>query len=251
MTVKLLEGDCLQILPTLPIESVHLVLTDLPWNVSQDLKIGRSDTKDTNLDYGKWDHFDSESDYWKFVFKWLRESVRVLKPKGHLVTFFDHKRTSYLITYAKSLDLRFRTMLYWRKTNPVIQFRGTNFERAIETAVWFTKGDWSGATFNSDLGQQANVVDAALPLHDRRHTTQKPVNVLKVWIRYLSNEGDIILDPFMGSGSTIEAAFLLGRSAIGIEKDPTIFESASKYLSSIAAVGTNSLSSAYGGITPS
>lgn len=239
-------GDAVEVMRGLPGESVDLVLTDPPWFVSQQVTIHRQMKPvkypkkiykyhggDISLDFGEWDHFESEEEYLNFTNRWLGEAVRLLKPKGHLITFFDQNRVSYLIDYGRRLGLRMRQHLYWLKSNPVPRARKVDFMVALEAAVWFTKGTKSGATFNYLLGQQRNYVEAAIPNNPRLHPTQKPVKVLETWINYLSNPGDIVYDPFCGSGSTLVAAKKLGRRYIGIDNKHEYVEIARRRLAAI------------------
>jgi len=231
--VRIYKEDALEILPHFPPESVDLVITDPPWCISKEVVIHRSMNpkkykyvgKDIKLDFGSWDHFESEEEYWDFTKAWFSEAVRVLKQKGHLITFFDQNRVSYLIDYAQHNGMLMRQFLYWLKTNPVPRARKVDFMVALEQAVWFTKGSKSGATFNYQLGQQRYYVEAPIPGNatkedgGRVHPTQQPVRVISTWIAYLSNPGDTVLDPLMGSGTTLVACKRLGRKGIGIEID--------------------------------
>lgn len=235
---QVIQGDCREVLKQLPDGCVDMVLTDPPWMVSSEVRIHRAMNpvkykyvgKDIILDFGKWDHFENEEEYWKFTKEWFSEAVRVLKNKGHLITFFDQNKVSYLIDYAKSLGMLMRQHLYWKKTNPVPRARKVDFMISLEHACWFTKGTKSGATFNYWLGQQSNCVEASIPNNPRYHPTEKPVKVLSVWVNYLTNEGDIVLDPMCGSGSTLVASKMLRRGYLGIEIDPKYVEVARKRL---------------------
>ena len=218
-------GDCLDVMAQMPDGCVDLVLTDPPWMVSQQVVIQRSMDpekykyvgKDINLDFGEWDHFESEEAYLAFTKAWVREASRVLREGGHLVIFFDQDRTTQLIKIAREVRCHKRQHLYWLKSNPAPRARKVDFMSALEHAVWFTKEPRPGATFNYQLGQQANYVKCAIPGHttkedgDRIHPTQKPARVLKVWIKYLSNEGDLVADFFAGSGITCVVAARLRR----------------------------------------
>jgi len=237
-------GDCREILSSLSAASVNMVLTDPPWMVSSEVIIHRSMKpkkykyvgRNIVLDFGEWDHFENEEQYWEFTASWFSEAVRTLRPGGHLITFFDQNRVTPLIELARSLGCTMRQQLYWLKSNPVPRARKVDFMVALEHACWFTKEPRQKATFNYQLGQQANYVTAPIPGHttsengDRCHPTQKPIKVISVWISYLSNEGDIILDPLMGSGSTLVAARRLGRKAIGIDISEKYCELARKRL---------------------
>jgi len=236
----LFHGDCFEILPEID-DTVDLVLTDPPWNISREAVIHRVMNpkkykytgKDISLDFGEWDHFESEEAYLEFTRRWMEEAVRLLKPSGHLVSFFDQNLTTELIRIGRNLGLKMRQHLYWLKTNPVPRAKKVDFMVALEHACWFTKPPRKGATFNYQLGQQRNYVEAGIPTGKWRiHPTQKPLKVLKVWIEYLSNPGDLVLDPFAGSGATAVACEVLGRRWIAIEKEREYFEKAVEWLES-------------------
>ena len=240
---RLYLGDCLEILLQIE-DTVDLVLTDPPWNVSREVVIHRSMNpkkykytgKDINLDFGEWDHFESEKEYLEFTLRWMDEATRLLKPSGHLISFFDQNLTTELIRIGESLGLQMRQHLYWLKLNPVPRARKVDFMVALEHACWFTKPPRKGATFNYQLGQQRNYVEAPIPSGRWRiHPTQKPLKVLETWISYLTNPGDLVLDPFAGSGSTAVACEKLGRRWIAIEKEGEYFEKAVEWLESITA----------------
>ncbi|MBI3825653.1 MAG: hypothetical protein HY294_06645 [Candidatus Rokubacteria bacterium] len=223
---KVWRGDARELLRELPVESVDLVITDPPYFISRNTVIHRAmrpmkyrAARSITLDFGTWDHFVSEADYWRFTRDWLTAVARVIRPGGHLVTFFDQNRVSYLIALAKREGLACRQHLYWVKSNPAPRARKVDFMIALEHAIWFTKEPRSGATFNYQLGQQKNYVLAAVPHHPRLHPTQKPEAVLRVWIAYLSGEGDVVLDPFAGSGSTLCAARDLSRQWVACERE--------------------------------
>jgi DNA modification methylase len=239
--VTIYHGDCREILPQLNVE-VDLVLTDPPWFVSSEVIIHRSFNpqkykytgKDIVLDFGDWDHFENEAEYRAFTRDWLEKAASCLREKGHLVTFFDQNRTSWLIEDAKDFGLRIRQHLYWVKSNPVPRARKVDFMVALEHACWFTKGNKAGATFNYQLGQQPNYILAPIPGHtsrddgERSHPTQKPFKVFATWISYLSNPHDLILDPFLGSGVTCYCAKKLNRYSIGMEIEEKYCEIAAR-----------------------
>lgn len=229
--VTIYHGDCREILPYL--SEVDLIITDPPWFISKEITICRSTNarykykgKDISLNFGSWDLFQDEDEYFQFTDGWIKRAAKCLKGRGHFVCFFDENRSSYLIEIAKRYGLISRQHLYWIKTNPTPRARKVNFMVAVEHACWFTKNCITGATFNYELGQQANYVMAPIPGRTttrddgvRVHPTQKPYKVLATWIKYLSCPNDLILDPFLGSGSTCYAAKKLNRRAIGIEVD--------------------------------
>lgn len=220
--ITIYNADCLDVLPTLDAGSVSLVLTDPPYNVSARGVGGRSNTsigavprkngtmRQIIRDFGAWDY---EWDARPF----LSELPRLLSDGGALVAF----TSEFLMQPYIDSGLDHRSLLYWRKSNPAPSFR-KQIVRAIEQAVWQTKGGcW---TFNAG-GYRPNVWDGAIlngytvenTDEKRIHPTQKPLWLMREWVELFSNPGDLILDPFMGSGSTLRAAKDLGRRAIGIE----------------------------------
>ena len=218
--ITIYHGDALEVLPTIEAGSVALVLTDPPYNVSHrngrsNTTIGRVPRKDGThreivRDFGEWDH-DWEPE------PFIAELPRPLRDGGALVAF----TSEFLFAPYLASGLDHRSLLYWRKTNPAPNFR-QQIVRAIEMAVWQTKG--GGWTFNAG-GYRPNVWDgpvingyATVNRNEPRvHPTQKPEWLMREWIQLFSNEGDLILDPYMGSGTTLRAAKDLGRRAIGVE----------------------------------
>ena len=220
--IVIYHGD--QALVDVDPESVDLILTDPPYNVSArngraNTTIGRVARKDGThreivRDFGGWDHgWDAEP--------FLADACSLLRDGGSLVAFTsEHLFEPYLRS-----GLEHRALLYWHKTNPAPNFR-KQIVRAVEMAVWQTHG--GGWTFNEG-GYRPNVWEGPIingnAREKRWHPTQKPEWLLREWIELFSNPDDLILDPFMGSGTTLRAAKDLGRRAIGIEIDEQYCES--------------------------
>jgi DNA modification methylase len=229
-------GDALEILQKLPSESVDLILTDPPFMISQETVIRRAPHhkykgKDIRLDFGEWDkQWADDNEYLDWCKRWLAECVRVLKDYKHLLFFFDKRKISYVWDYLESLGMVGRSPLYWVKSNPAPQGRKVSFMKAIEMCLWFTKKAVKQGYFNWRLGQHPDYVVASIPVHGRLHPTQKAEKPLEVWIRYLSQENDTVLDPFAGSGTTLVVAKRLGRRFIGIEIDPNYCKVAAERL---------------------
>ena len=228
---KIHNMDCLELMAKLPDNCIDLILTDPPWFISQEVIIHRSINpkkykyvgKDINLDFGTWDHFESEEEYWKYIKIRFKECFRILKTGGHFISFFDQNKMSHLVDFGRENNMHMRQHLYWLKTNPVPRARMVDFMVALEQAVWFTKETKSKATFHYELGQQKNYIKTSIPGHttkidgERIHPTQKPVKLGLIWFRYLSNEGDVVFDPFAGSGAFLLAAQETGRNWFGCE----------------------------------
>jgi site-specific DNA-methyltransferase (adenine-specific) len=231
--VTIYHGDSEMVLPSLA--GVDLFLTDPPYNVSARGVGGRANTsvgavprKDGTMreivrDYGDWDHG------WKpdMAIASMRDALKV---SGSLVAF----TSEFLVSAYLNSGLDHRGLLFWRKTNPAPSFR-KQIVRAIEFAVWQTKG--GGWTFNAG-GYCPNIWEAPIingytcenTNEQRWHPTQKPEAIIKSWVALFSNAGDLVVDPFMGSGTTIACAKRLNRRAIGIELDEKYCEIAAKRL---------------------
>lgn len=223
-SAQLHHGDSQAILPTLPDDSVDFILTDPPYNLSA-YSTGNmqfSWRSEINNDLADWDQFPFDPA------AWLDEFRRVLKPTGNLFAF-----TSYnmLGRWHEAYDPVFDTFqfLVWHKTNPVPKIRKQGFLNACELVICC----WDkGHTWN--FGKQSemhNFIETPIcmgkeRLKDPKHPTQKPVKVLRRLIELASAPGDVVLDPFMGVGSTGVAALELGREFIGIEANEQYFEAA-------------------------
>lgn len=223
-------GDSGKLLPDLEAGSIDLVFTDPPYNVSSrdqraKTTIGRVKRKHTitgaspdgsesyreiRRDFGEWDHDWDPAPF-------LAESFRLLRDGGSLIAF----TSEFLMEAYVRSDLDHRCLLYWHKNNPAPNFRG-NYQRAVEMAVWQTKGGkWTfntgGATHNIFGSPILSGWRVANTSEKRVHPTQKPEAVIRAWMDVHSNPGDLVLDPYMGSGTMLRAAKDLGRRAIGIE----------------------------------
>jgi len=223
--------DCMEYLKTLPDKSVDLVVTDPPYNVSQKSNIKY---KDFNVvkNFGAWDFgFDPEPV--------LAELKRVLKPNGQMFVFCSTAQISqYMAIFQKGWF--FRNLLVWYKTNPAPRISKTNFVFANEYILYAINENVrpSDATFNF-LGHKEmhnTMITSALQGKERlknsegksAHPTQKPLSILKKLILIGSNEGDVVLDPFMGVGSTAVACKELGRKWLGCELDEKYWKEGEK-----------------------
>ena len=249
----LIHGDCLKVLPEIPDGSVDMVLTDPPFMISKIAKITRTRNpmkfykyrgKDIEFFFGEWDVFDSEREYWKFTFKWLKEVWRVMRKGAHLLIFFDIFKITPLVKWVKKHDGIARQPLFWIRENPVPMARKVSFMNAVSMIFWATKHSTSRkyATFHYELGQHRNYITAPICTGNERykygfHPTQKPEKVCEWLIKYLSNEGDVILDPFGGAGTTMKVARDLGRSCITIEKDERYIEMTKRRLNWGSSLG--------------
>jgi DNA modification methylase len=225
---KILNGDSREHIASIPSQSVDLILTDPPYNLSNystgNMKLGWR--KDINNDVADWDKIDMNPG------EWISEFKRILKPTGNIFAF-----TSYnlLGKWHEAFDPEFDTFQFmvWHKTNPVPKLRRAGFLNSCEliVCVWNKGHTWN---FSSQR-EMHNFIEAPIcmgkeRLKDPFHPTQKPVRILRHIINLASNEGDLVFDPFMGVGSTGEAALQTGRRFLGIEIDNSYCKAANKRL---------------------
>jgi DNA modification methylase len=223
---ELIKGDCLKILRKFSPASIDLLITDPPYNVSMkgngiaNLK-GR---KDLSMDFGEWDYnFDP--------IPFLKETEKLLKPDGSMYIFCSHETFAEMNLWCRE---KFTTrLLIWHKTNPVPSFRKSSWLSSKECILFAYRGN---KTFNFDT--QNNMHDVlTYPICQGKqrleHPTQKPLIIIEKFIEISSNEGDTILDPFVGTGTTLEAAERLGRNSIGIEISPKYYDIALKRMKQV------------------
>jgi len=248
---KVILGDAQEVMKKLPDNSIDLVLTDPPYMLSSTVKIKRQKNpmkcgkvykyqgKDISFNFGDWDIFPSLEDYLKFSKKWFTEAVRVLRKAGNIIIFWDKHKLTYLVNWANELNVKNRQCIFWVKTNPVPQARKVGFMSAVECMYWGTKESTSrkdGYVFHYELGQHPDYFMHCVVGHttkedgERVHPCQKPVRLGEWLISYLTNEGDIILDPFCGSGTFCVAAKRLKRKYLGIDITPEYAEIARRRL---------------------
>jgi site-specific DNA-methyltransferase (adenine-specific) len=209
MKIKLYYGDCMGILPTLKAESIDAVITDPPYGTNDGMgKVIRRGKTDVAFGVIKWDK--------DLPFSYLKEVYRVMKNDTWGFAFTDKKAVSLLWGKAEAAGLLPRNTFYWIKYNKAPTPR-SNFKSCVETALVFTKGGttkkWNGG------GNQANYIEMPFVTGGEKvdFPTQKPVQLMGHLLNLITDPGDVVLDPFMGSGSTGVACIQEGRSFVGIE----------------------------------
>ncbi len=239
---KILVGDCLAELQKIPPGSVDLVFADPPYNLQLARELTRPDQSKVDGVDDHWDKFASFADYDRFTRAWLAECRRVLKPDGALWVIGSYHNIFRVGSLLQDMGFWILNDVVWRKTNPMPNFRGRRFTNAHETLIWAAKTAQSKFTFhyeamkifNDDLQMRS---DWTLPLctgterlknsrGDKLHPTQKPEALLHRVLLSSSNAGDVVLDPFFGTGTTGVAAKQLGRIFIGIEREEDYAEAA-------------------------
>lgn len=233
---QILQGDCLDRLASLPDGCVDLVFADPPYNLQLQGALHRPDNSLVDAVDDAWDHYDSFAAYDRQARAWLTECRRVLKPNGAIWVIGSYHNIFRLGRLLQDLDYWILNDVIWRKSNPMPNFRGRRFTNAHETLIWAARSEQAKYQFNYEAMKALNEgvqmrSDWLLPictgterLKDssgrKAHPTQKPENLLARILLASTRRGDVVLDPFFGTGTTGAVARRLGRHYIGIEQDP-------------------------------
>jgi DNA modification methylase len=239
LTDQILLGDCVEQLRKLPDESVDLVFADPPYNLQLERELLRPNNNSRVDGVSQdWDKFDSFEAYDRFTRAWLGQCQRVLKPNGAIWVIGSYHNIFRLGAQLQDLGFWIHNDIIWRKTNPMPNFRGTRFTNAHETLIWAGRDQGARVTYNYDAMKTGNddlqmrsdwlfpICSGPERLRDedgrKAHPTQKPEALLHRIVLATSKPGDIVLDPFFGTGTTGAVARRLGRHWIGIERGPGI-----------------------------
>jgi modification methylase len=250
-TNRVIVGDCITELRKLPSESVDLVFADPPYNLQLASQLLRpNNTRVDGVD-DEWDKFASFAAYDQFCRNWLAECRRILKPDGAIWVIGSYHNVFRLGVALQDLGYWIQNDVIWRKVNPMPNFRGKRFTNAHETLIWAGRDQKSRVTFNYESLKALNddvqmrsdwlypICAGPERLKDdggrKAHPTQKPEALLGRVLLATTNPGDVVLDPFFGTGTTGAVAQRLGRRWIGIERDK---DYASAARDRIAATGT-------------
>jgi len=245
---QILTGDCLEVLPRLPADSVDLVFADPPYNLQLSQELYRPDQSKVDAVDDPWDKFSSFAEYDAFTRAWLSACRRVLKDTGTLWVIGTYHNIYRVGAILQDLGFWILNDVVWIKDNPMPNFRGVRFTNAHETLLWAQKKRGARYTFNHQAMKALNDdlqmrSDWHLPLATGRerlkingqkaHSTQKPEALLYRVLLASTHPGDVVLDPFFGSGTTGAVARKLGRHFIGIERDPAYVRLAQKRIAAI------------------
>ena len=257
---EVLVGDCLEQMQRLPSRSVDMVFADPPYNLQLSGTLTRPDQSRVDGVDAKWDKFDSFAAYDRFTQAWLAECRRVLKKDGTIWVIGSYHNIFRVGAIMQDLGFWILNDVIWLKSNPMPNFRGRRFTNAHETLIWAAREKNSRYTFNYEALKALNDdkqmrSDWLLPLctgHERLrndkgeklHPTQKPEALLYRVLLASSRPGDVILDPFFGTGTTGAVAKRLGRRFIGIERDPTYAEQARRRIATIRPLPARDLKTA-------
>jgi modification methylase len=231
---RILPGDCVEAMRSLPTASVDLVFADPPYNLQLGGDLNRPDGSHVDAVTDHWDRFDSFATYDAFTRDWLTESRRVLKPDGALWVIGSYHNIFRVGTLLQDLGFWILNDIVWRKANPMPNFRGTRFTNAHETLIWASMGEKARYHFNYRAMKTLNDElqmrsDWVIPIcggperlkqeGTKAHPTQKPEALLYRVLLATTEPGDVVLDPFFGTGTTGAVAKRLGRHWIGCERE--------------------------------
>jgi modification methylase len=232
----ILEGDCVTEMARLPDKSVDMIFADPPYNLQLGGDLFRPEGSRVDAVDDEWDKFESLTAYDNFTRDWLEQARRILKDDGTIWVIGSYHNIYRVGALLQDAEFWILNDVVWRKTNPMPNFRGTRFTNAHETLIWCAKDEKARYTFNyramkalnDDLQMRS---DWLLPIcagaervkgedGSKAHPTQKPEALLYRILLACTKPGDVVLDPFFGTGTTGAVARRLGRRWIGIEREP-------------------------------
>jgi len=254
---RVLVGDCLDQLARIPCGTIDLVFADPPYNLQLEGELLRpNNTRVDGVD-DAWDKFSSFAEYDRFSRAWLGECRRVLKPDGAMWVIGSYHNVFRLGAQLQDLGFWILNDVVWRKVNPMPNFRGRRLTNAHETLIWAAHDQKSRYTFNYESLKASNddvqmrsdwlfpICAGPERLKDaggrKAHPTQKPEALLHRILLASTNPGDLVLDPFFGTGTTGAAAKRLGRRWIGIERDPGYARAAEERIAKVKPLGASAL----------
>jgi modification methylase len=238
---QIIPGDCIEAMRSIPDASVDMVFADPPYNLQLGGDLSRPDGSHVDAVTNDWDKFSSFASYDQFTRDWLTEARRVLKPEGSLWVIGSYHNIFRLGAIMQDMGFWILNDIIWRKANPMPNFKGTRFTNAHETLIWASMGEKSKYTFNYRAMKTLNDElqmrsDWVLPICNgaerlkkggrKVHPTQKPESLLYRVMLATTNAGDVVLDPFFGTGTTGAVAKRLGREWIGCEREGDYREAA-------------------------
>jgi len=231
---QILMDDCVAAMKSLPAASIDMIFADPPYNLQLGGDLLRPDGSQVDAVDDDWDKFDSFAVYDRFTRAWLKEARRILKPNGSIWVIGSYHNIFRVGTAVQDLGFWILNDVVWRKANPMPNFKGTRFTNAHETLIWASMGEKARYTFNYRTMKTLNDElqmrsDWEFPICGGQerlkkdgikvHPTQKPEALLYRVMLATTKKGDVVLDPFFGTGTTGAVAKRLGRRFIGIERE--------------------------------
>jgi modification methylase len=252
-----LAGDCVEVMRALPDCSVDLIFADPPYNLQLRGTLHRPDNSRVDAVDESWDRFASFEAYDAFSRAWLAEARRLLKPDGAIWVIGSYHNVFRLGSSLQDAGFWILNDVVWRKSNPMPNFRGKRLTNAHETLIWAAKSDQSKYTFNYEAMKALNDgvqmrSDWLIPLctgaerlktegGEKAHPTQKPEALLHRVLVASTRPGDVVLDPFFGTGTTGAVAKRLGRRYVGIEREAAYRAAAERRLAAVRPLGAEAI----------
>lgn len=226
---RLSNGDCLARMKVIPTDSVNLVLTDPPYNLGlfmHNRQTNLNKMRENHFAYSGWDDLTFEE--WENNMRlFFKESNRVLKKRGSLLMFMSLIKVETLIRLAQEHGFYYKTVGVWHKTNPMPRNMNLHFVNSTECWLYFINEGTTGIFNNAGKVIHDYYETSVTPGKEKKygsHPTQKPLELISHFVKLLSNPGDVVLDPFMGSGSTGVSCEILKRNFLGIELEENYYE---------------------------
>jgi modification methylase len=253
---QILRGDCIEHMRSLPTGSINMIFADPPYNLQLGGDLARPDGSRVDAVTDAWDKFDSFSVYDQFTREWLTEAKRLLKPDGSIWVIGSYHNIFRVGAILQDLGFWILNDIVWRKANPMPNFKGTRFTNAHETLIWASRSEKSKYTFNYRAMKTLNDElqmrsDWVLPICSgaerirrkgvKAHPTQKPEALLYRVMLATTNAGDVVLDPFFGTGTTGAVARRLGREWIGCEREEDYIEVAEERIAATLPLDESAL----------
>lgn len=254
---EIIAGECVEVMRSLPENSVDLIFADPPYNLQLKSDLHRPDNSKVDAVDDHWDQFDSFKAYDSFTRDWLSAARRILKPGGAIWVIGSYHNVFRMGAELQNQGFWILNDVIWRKSNPMPNFRGKRLTNAHETMIWASKSEGAKYTFNYEALKALNEgiqmrSDWVLPIctgherlkdenGDKAHPTQKPESLLHRVLIGSTNPGDVVLDPFFGTGTTGAVAKMLGRDFIGIEREEAYRKVATKRISRVRRLDRSSL----------
>lgn len=229
----LVNGDCLQAMKDMDDASVDLILTDPPYNLGLFMKDRATNLKAMRDNYfgaAGWDNYDYD-EWSKSMDSFFEESARLMRKGGSMIVFMAVIKVESVIELAEKHGFYYKTTGTWHKTNPMPRNMNLHFVNSTESWIYFTYGARVGTFNNGGKALHDFRETSVTPKNERaygKHPTQKPLALMDFFVETLSNPGDLVLDPFMGSGTSGVSAIRNGRRFTGVELEKTYYEIATK-----------------------
>ena len=253
---RILRGDCIARMRALPAKSVDMIFADPPYNLQLGGELHRPDGSHVDAVTDDWDKFESLKHYDAFTRAWLAEAHRVLKDDGTIWVIGSYHNIFRVGAAVQDLGFWILNDIVWRKANPMPNFRGTRFTNAHETLIWASKGEKARYTFNyrsmKTLNDELQMrSDWEFPICGggerlkkdgvKVHPTQKPEALLYRVLLACTKPGDVVLDPFFGTGTTGAVAKRLGRRWLGIEREDAYIAAAEERIAAALPLDESAL----------